>query len=671
MPALGRSSRERPVDYVAICHTIADTYPNGIAHGLQKDAIQNSLDARKSKKATVRVEFQVIENSIGRFLTFTDSNTKGLTGKVISNIDDYKSLRADDHWARFEAFAFTKSDPDALGARGQGKFIFLCASSDYKMFYDTLRTDEVYRLGATQATDTGCPIHPDQGEKWEDETAKKELATQCGLPPLTEIGTRIIVCNPRDEVLDEIANGDFVAAIQETWFRAIEKKQLEVWITASTNRVAVELPSTYRLPPNDSKKVKTWKYRQDFKEVAVSDDFKIKNFHAAYLSDADIPEAMQGIAVLQNGMKITALQMDVAPSDMRKKVTGFIEFDTPLDRELRKGHNQYPNHYDLKWRSKIPRAIKLFIQSQLERFGREKLGIGEDPRERQKRTRDNAEKEAMKMLMRHAPGLNFAGHKRGPIPPVPPVPPPPPPHKDSGISMTVEFPDNGKKPRVDWGDEMRVSAFCFNKTANSISGKLAIRILQADALIDELTSVSIEVPGNSVGSRTVRINNGDAFVISFDEARYKRTGEYRVRAILTDIMSGAEDAVTRRFWLNEDPPQKLPFNLEPSPLANKEAWIPRGDIENDPTIVYNTEHPEFKRAQSGDEQVQADYLLNICLDGALHFILSRPLNEGGEPDYSPLDTAAIVSAAPDSAPEKVHDEISRYKAEVLWSVYED
>ena len=63
--------------------------------------------------------------------------------------------------------------------------------------------------------------------------------------------------------------------------------------------------------------------------------------------------------------------------------------------------------------------------------------------------------------------------------------------------------------------------------------------------------------------------------------------------------------------------------------------------------------------------------MNICLDGALHFILTRPANDAGDIDYSPLDTEAIVGAAPDSVPDIVHDQINLYKSEVLWSIYED
>jgi len=46
VPALDfAQARQRPADYLNICQTLADTYPFGIAHGIQKDAIQNGMDA--------------------------------------------------------------------------------------------------------------------------------------------------------------------------------------------------------------------------------------------------------------------------------------------------------------------------------------------------------------------------------------------------------------------------------------------------------------------------------------------------------------------------------------------------------------------------------------------------------------------------------------------------
>ena len=46
--------RQRVANYIDICNSIADSYPDGVVHGLQKDAIQNAMDARQGK-STVEV----------------------------------------------------------------------------------------------------------------------------------------------------------------------------------------------------------------------------------------------------------------------------------------------------------------------------------------------------------------------------------------------------------------------------------------------------------------------------------------------------------------------------------------------------------------------------------------------------------------------------------------
>src|SRR5437867_3663624 len=114
---------------------------------------------------------------------------------------------AEYHWARFEAFEFTKASPDAIGARGQGKFMFLSVSKNFTMFYDTLRDDGVYRVGATQAQHVGCPIlPPSDAEPWEGARGAQELMDRCGLTPLKKVGSRIIILEPTDELLRQVAN---------------------------------------------------------------------------------------------------------------------------------------------------------------------------------------------------------------------------------------------------------------------------------------------------------------------------------------------------------------------------------------------------------------------------------------------------------------------------------
>ena len=46
-------ARSRPANYIQICESIAHSYPDGVAHGVQKDALQNGMDAANSSAPLV------------------------------------------------------------------------------------------------------------------------------------------------------------------------------------------------------------------------------------------------------------------------------------------------------------------------------------------------------------------------------------------------------------------------------------------------------------------------------------------------------------------------------------------------------------------------------------------------------------------------------------------
>ena len=83
------NGRQRPTNYIQICNSFADSYPESISHGVQKDGIQNGIDAIKGK-GPLNMEFALVENEKGRFFTMTDSNTLGLTGPVCEDAEDYE-----------------------------------------------------------------------------------------------------------------------------------------------------------------------------------------------------------------------------------------------------------------------------------------------------------------------------------------------------------------------------------------------------------------------------------------------------------------------------------------------------------------------------------------------------------------------------------------------------
>lgn len=147
--------RETVVNWLNLVLQIVDGYKaqgRGIAHGVQKDAVQNSWDARLDKKAGRgwKMQFQLATTGGKEIFAFTDQGTCGLTGRVLRPEEMEEDLPEDERWGRFESLAFTKSAQGTmipLGSRGRGKFIFVGASKDYNIFYDTLRSDGTYRLG--------------------------------------------------------------------------------------------------------------------------------------------------------------------------------------------------------------------------------------------------------------------------------------------------------------------------------------------------------------------------------------------------------------------------------------------------------------------------------------------------------------------------------------------
>lgn len=668
-----KKGRVRPANYIQICRNLADSYPF-IYHGVQKDAIQNAMDARKGR-SPLHVEFNLFKNEKGMFFTITDTNTCGLTGPILAAEEFTEDLPEDYHWARFESFAFTKSSPDALGARGQGKFIFLNASQEYTMFYDTLRDDGIYRLGATRATETGCPIFPGDTERpWENAIGDRTLFEKLGVTRLTNVGTRVIIVNPIEEIARSVTDGSFANAIYETWHRALQKNRLTVTLVAWGDRKEVSLPKIYDFPTMDSKNIRTWILGKDFRKdkIMLSDGtiFKVKNFYAMFRKEFVYPEELQGIAIVQNGMKICSLNSRYLPFDIAEHVTGHIEFDRKLDRELRRGKNQEPTHYNLKWRSSVSRAIKEYIESALAEFGRIKLGIGLDPRKEKRQSQRSAEEWAIRQLQKLAKDLDLFGAKGTTLPHPSHVPT----HKTIGISIeNFHFPDPDSAPRINWDqsfDDLVMRCFNNNNEGRIIGAVLAV--LWADSELCRISEIGpLELrPGTNVSSHAVSLR--------VERSIFNEPGEYRLKARMYDPHTGERvDEQTRRFWVEKDPPFKSAFNLEGVPnfpgQYAKRQWLAEGSINNSPIIFYNTSHPTYRQAEN-DEFDQREYLLQICVEGALHFVLERPPGKDGLADYHPLEAQNILGRQSEveieDVPAKTYEEVTRYMSEFRWRLAE-
>lgn len=665
------TGRRRPADYLAITRNIAESYPYGVAHGVQKDAIQNGMDARVGRQK-LKFTFELINNEKGRFLTMTDVNTIGLTGPVLREEDYAGDLPGDARWARFESFGFMNPDPDALGARGQGKFIFLAASKQDAMLYETFRADGVYRVGGTVARRTGCPIFPGPDEDaWEGEQGKEIIRSEMGLESLARQGTRVIIVDPADEVVQSIGNGTFTKAIEETWFRSIEKNQAEIAVLAHGQRMEAQVPDPFPVPDRDTDSTKTWILGKDSHDRTIrvgQESYRIKHLKIAYNERDAVPEEHRGIAIIHNGMKICCLSgagdvptpqvMRLFPLAIRRRVYGFIEFDRDLNRELRRGENQHPNHYALKWQRAVPRAIKAYVERQCTDFGNTKLGLGIDPRERRRRAREGAEEWALRELGRHARDLDLFGGRGL----TPPPPPPPPPARPLGVRIhNFRFPVPERRPRVNWGE--RISGFSlvpFNRTDDEFEGHIDASVLYAD------TEVLPLVRSEAVEMRAHQTLRGvGPFEIEFSQKNFPEKGQYRLRVRLYDSEGYRVDEQTRRIWVEQDPPYRSPFEVQAADFSEfgeeyeHQQWVEQGQIGNDPLLLYNVKHPAYERYED-DTESQGEYLFGIFVEGAVAFVLGRPAREDGTLDFHPL-SEENVQADPLSAYREVMGKIAEIR----------
>ena len=170
----------------------------------------------------------------------------------------------------------------------------------------------------------------------------------------------------------------------------------------------------------------------------------------------------------------------------------------------------------------------------------------------------------------------------------------------------------------------------------------------------------------------------EKFEIEINNSIFKESGKYSIKAKLFDSISRDPiDSVSRRFWVETNPPLKQPFNLEGarsfSDPNKHRQWMTSGAINNSPTLYYNSDHPAYRIAEE-DQDLLNDYMFQIILEGAIHFVLDRPNQEDGSPDFHPLETKEILGDQynndPEDIPFKTHDEINRFISEIRWRAIE-
>jgi hypothetical protein len=378
--------KERHVNLGKTAQNIAEQYDD-LCEGLQKDAGQNSWDARLTVKGKDwKLLFKYIPHL--NSLIIEDFGTTGMP---------------DEKWITYQSlWDTTKAEESTLGARGQGKFLF-----HYFACEELVLTESIDREGNYRFSSGTSKEYDDETKKLEDFIPSEK--------PLDHQGTCIWIIDLKQELRDELLDHKaFMNYIAATWWEIIRNWNANFIVNFDGTDHKVALPE---LPAAEKEKV--------FTNEKVSNLGRVKKLVLRYCKK-EVPELFRGVAVQRGGMTIVRLPIS-AEETIKNKIYGYCTFDEDLELELKKV--EFPNHFGFRnkraWnhtREYIRKKSDEFVQA-ISPVRKKEVTLPQDLIERAVRIVNDLVREYAPELASEVTGLR--GKKPDNQPPPPSKPPPP------------------------------------------------------------------------------------------------------------------------------------------------------------------------------------------------------------------------------------------------------
>ena len=119
------------------------------------------------------------------------------------------------------------------GLFGAGKSVYSVASSTYTYYFDSLREDGKYVANINKCGQV-------MSVALEEDAAKKYIFESTGLQAKKTNGTRVIIEEPKEELVTSIQSGEIIPLIQESWWLIIQR--FDETSCISVNGVPVTVP---------------------------------------------------------------------------------------------------------------------------------------------------------------------------------------------------------------------------------------------------------------------------------------------------------------------------------------------------------------------------------------------------------------------------------------------
>jgi len=388
---------QMPQDDNAQIDQVAKEYSTGgakgLAHGVQKDAIQNGFGARSivkeveaCKKWSMKFCLQKINGKDA--LIFWDEGTTGLTGSILNSEDIIKgfgtsSLGPDQRLSRFLS-RFVSGGNIGAGTFGRGKLVFHAASKDKSILIDSLREDDGTYIALDRRVDGGRLLQPDR--PYMNLDAKEFIAKRTNniLVPLTCSGTRITILNVKSEVSEAFRmsfsthsssyKASLAYMIEETWWEIIHKFDARVYLELDDKTLQVELhdPLLEIIEAEDGQDGIRVHKKENIDITAGGQRYRIKEIKFVVMpSNLDVD--FRDIWIQRKRMRVGSIFRNISPHHkIMNRLSAYVICEPELEDLIENAEGV--THYDFYLGATGIKQIRQIVKKELSELER-RLGL--------------------------------------------------------------------------------------------------------------------------------------------------------------------------------------------------------------------------------------------------------------------------------------------------------
>jgi hypothetical protein len=388
---------QMPQDDMAQIEQVGREYSSepakGLAHGVQKDAIQNGFGARAEVREVEAcrnwsMTFQLKQIAGRDALVFWDGGTVGLTGDILTPdqiIERFAAgtLGPDQRLGRFLA-RFVSGGNLGAGSFGRGKLIFHAASTTTNILVDSLRLSDSIYIALDRKVEGGTLLQPRVPHV--NDAARQFILAKTGgaLTPLAIPGTRIAILDVKPEIVEafqqsfsespSVYAASFAHMIEETWWEIINRFDAKIFLCHGDRRLRVVLhdPMETIAEAEDNQEGVRVHSRINIPLTAGQQPYRIKEVRLVVMP-SNVDEEYRDIWIQRKRMKVGSIARGIdAHARIAKRLSGYIILEPNLEDLVESSEGT--NHYGFHLGGTGVRQIRDTVRAELRDFER-RLGL--------------------------------------------------------------------------------------------------------------------------------------------------------------------------------------------------------------------------------------------------------------------------------------------------------